>query len=144
MGLRDKLTEALDGDEIDLDFSNARDSFGKIALGEYNAVIIEAAPGNSKAGAPKVIVKFQVEDDDDRKAKGRTFFKHCPAKGAGAGILREVITAVGLDVGAKLKCSTLVGKKAIIVIRDQKDNDEYQEVAKVKAAAGKKAGSKLS
>lgn len=144
MGLRDKLDEAIAGDEIDLDFSSAREGFGKIALGEYNAVVIEATPGTSGNKNPKVVVKFQIEDDDERKAKGRTFFKHCPAAGDGAGILRDVLKALGIDAGEKLKCSTLVGKKCVIVVRDQKDSDEFQEIAKVKPAKSGKASSRLS
>lgn len=143
MGLRDKLDEALDGDEIDLDFSTARDAFGKIATGEYNAIVVESTVGESKAKVPKVVVKFAIEDDDERKAKGRTFFRHCPARGDGAGILRDTLTALGVDPGAKLKASSLVGKKAVIVVRDQRDNDEYQEIAKVKPAT-KGSGKRLS
>ena len=141
MGLKDKLAEALD-DEIDLDFSQARDGdFGPVECRDYLATVIEAAPGTSKANLPKVVFKFQITEECP--AKGRIFFKHAPARGEGAGILRETLRGLGIDPEKtkKLRPADTVGKEAVITVKFQKDSDEYQEIAKVKPVkAGASAG----
>jgi hypothetical protein len=141
MALRDKINEALD-DEIDLDFSSARDSdFSPVECRQYEFEVVSAKPGTSGSGNPKVVFELRIVDDSP--AKGRLFFKHCPTRGEGSGILREMLRALGIDPEApKLKPADTVGKHILGTVRFQKDSDEYQEVVKPKAVAGKSSGAR--
>ncbi len=141
MALKDKLKEALN-DEVEVDFSGASDgNFDPIEIGDYEAVVDSSEVGTSKAGGPKVVVVFKIVEGE--KHAGRTFFRHCPATGRGAGILRDTARALGVDVddkAKKFKAGSLVGKRAIITIAFQKGSDEYQEIKKVKKLPAKAAG----
>lgn len=141
MGLKDKLDQAMAGDEIDLDFSQARDQdFGDIDPGEYEFEVIKAESGVSGKGNPKAV--FQLKIVDEGKFLGRIMFKHAPTKGEGAGIFREVWRACGFDVDVKkVKLSDSIGKHVLGTVRFQKDSDEFQELTKLKPVkSGAKAG----
>jgi hypothetical protein len=132
MALKDKLKEALN-DEVEVDFSGASDgNFDPIEPADYELCVDSATVGTSKAGAPKVVVVFKIVEGEPHA--GRTFFRHCPATGTGAGILRDTAKALGIEItGKKFSVSELVGKRAIGTIAFQKGSDEYQEIKKLKA-----------
>jgi hypothetical protein len=143
MALKDKLKEALN-DEVEVDFSGASEGgdFAPIPIGDYELLVEASASSTSKAGNPTVKVQFKV-DQKDSAHNGRVFFRHCPTKGKGSGILRDTARALGEDVddkAKKFKPSSLIGKRAIGTIGFQKGSDEYQEIKKLKAIPAKGAG----
>ena len=145
MALKDKLKDAMN-DEVEVDFSGASEGgdFGPIETGDYEVVVTESVQHTSKAGNPTVKVQFKIVEGE--KNAGRTFFRHCPTKGAGAGILRDTARALGVDVddkSKKFKPSSLNDKRASATIGFQKGSDEYQEIKKLKALpTGTKSGTR--
>lgn len=138
--LGDKLKDAMN-DEVEVDFSGASEGgdFAPIDIGDYEAIVDESTAGVSKASQPKVVVRFKIVDGE--KNAGRVFFRHCPTKGSGSGILRDTARALGVNVddkAKKFKPSELVGKRCVISIGFQKGSNELQEIKKCKAVAGKK------
>lgn len=142
MGLNSKIGEALD-DNVVPDFSGAREGgdFGPIEVGDYEAVVDEAGPHTSKAGNATAKLRFKIVEGE--KNAGRVFFRHCPLAGAGSGILRDTVTALGVTVesGKKFSLGQLIGKHAVITIAYQKGDDTQQEIKRVKAVAGKRVSS---
>lgn len=136
--LGDKLKDAMN-DEVEVDFSGASEGGGDFApvdVGDYEAVVDESTPGIASSGNPKVVIRFKIVDGE--KNAGRVFFRHCPTKGSGSGILRDTARALGVNVddkAKKFKPSELVGKRCIITIAYQKGSTEYQEIKKCKALA---------
>lgn len=139
--LGDKLKDAMN-DEVEVDFSGASEGggdFAPIDVGDYEAVVDESAPGVAASGNPKVVVRFKIVDGE--KNAGRVFFRHCPTKGSGSGILRDTARALGVNVddkAKKFKPAELVGKRCIITIAFQKGSTEYQEIKKCKVLVGAK------
>lgn len=138
--LGDKLKDAMD-DEVEVDFSGAGEGgdFGPIDIGNYEAFVDESTAGIAKSGDPKVVVRFKIADGE--KNAGRVFFRHCPTKGKGSGILRDTARSLGVNVddkAKKFKPSELVGQRCIITIGFQKGSNELQEIKKCSAVAGAK------
>ncbi len=120
------------GSDVAVDFSGAGDGdFEVIPDGEYLARVTEAKPGESKAGNPKIALRFEIEGPTH---KGRVLFRHCPTSGKGAGILKDTLRGLGFDVETmtKLNPQNIVGRTGILVVGVQKDNADFNEVKKVK------------
>src|SRR5690606_4580081 len=139
----DKVLAEATTAEVEVDFSAARDGdFAPITPGEYRAVVDEATAGTSKAGTPKVVLRFKIVEGEQHA--GRLFFRHCPTRGDGSGILRDTLRALGFDVDSMTKFtpSDAVGREALITVGFQKGSDELQEIKKVKALPGAKPAAK--
>lgn len=131
MSLKDKLDEALSEEEIEIDFSGAV-SFEPLEPGEYSAVVEKCEASVSKAGNPMVVFTFKITDGE---FKSRQFKKWAPTRGAGAGIFRDILAALGgysVDTIKKFKCSSALGKSAIITVDFQDGSDTNQEIKSVK------------
>lgn len=120
-----------DDDIVDVDFSGAIE-FGKLD-GEYEAVVVAANPGTSKAGNPKIEFVFEVTST---KGKGALRTRHAPTTGRGAGLCKQVLKALGHDTSepkARFKLSSMIGKPVVLTMGPQKDNDEFDEIKSVRA-----------
>lgn len=129
--LDDVVGAALD-DEVEIDFSGAREGgdFDVLPAGNYDAVVESTDTGVSGSGNPKLVIRFKLEN-------GRVQFKHCPLRGEGSGITRDVLTALGVDTEGmrKFNRKSIEGTPCVLVLGIQKDNPEFNEVKKVKPAA---------
>lgn len=137
--LKDTIAQAMD-DEVEVDFSAATSGeFEPLPPGDYEVTVDECKGGESASGNPKVVFVFKLDEPLDGFTS--TLFKHCPATGRGAGILRDVLRGLGFDVDkmTKFNPADAEGKQAIVTVRFQKDNPEFNEVTKVKAVPGKPA-----
>jgi|FLYL01.1.fsa_nt_gi hypothetical protein len=134
--LRGTINNALNT-EVEVDFSAARDGdFSPITPGKYRAKVVKAEAGTSKEGNPKVVFQFEIADGEE--FAGRIFFKHCPTRGAGSGILRDTLRGLGFDVDGmtKFNPADAINREANITVRFQKGSDEFQEISKVEALPG--------
>lgn len=126
--------KAARNNEVEVDFSAARDGdFAPITPGKYRATVRSAEAGVSKEGNPKVIFQFEIAAGEE--FAGRIFFKHCPTRGEGSGILRDTLRGLGFDVDGMKRFNPVdaVGREAVITVRFQKGSDEFQEISKVEA-----------
>ena len=132
MGFSDQIKEALE-DEIDVDFSGAgeKKDFGPIDPGRYTFEVVECEPGVSKEGNPKVT--FKVKIAAGQANAGRTFFKHCPTSGAGSGILRDMLEALGMPA-SKFRPKDALGRQLSLEVRMQPGSDTYQEATSPRSA----------
>lgn len=129
-------------DEVEIDFSGARESndFAPLVPGDYDAEVHSCEPGTSASGNPKLVFQFKVTEAGPYA--GRILFKHVPTKGDGSGIARDVLNALGFDTATmrKFKPTEALGLACVLSVAIQKDNPDFNEVKKVKAAAKAKVG----
>jgi hypothetical protein len=119
-------------DEVEIDFSAATD-YEPLTPGDYDAVLISAVPGTSQKGNPKLTFEFEVASDKGK----RKVFRHAPVSGAGAGLAKEVIKALGFNVDdpkIKFRPSEAKGRKVKLTLGIQESNPQYNEITRVKAA----------
>lgn len=120
-------------EEVDLDFSGAVEF--EALNGEYPARVLSCVPDKGKkSGAPLLVWEFALTEGARAGWKRKTW---TVTTGKGSGKAKGVIKAVGGDVSGdriRFKPSSAVGKDVILVLRPQKDNDEYDEIVKVKPA----------
>lgn len=146
--LKDKLADATN-DEVEVDFSEAREGLGELEdlpKGTYNATVIECEPGESQSGNPKVAFKFEIAEDEKVDGCWPTVFRHAPTSGAGSGIFRDTVEALGFDIAAlesgktRFKCSEAIGIPCLLVIGARKGEPDRTEVKRVKTSTKKAAG----
>lgn len=122
-------------DEVDIDFSGASESkdFSALVAGTYKAVVIACDPGTSGSGNPKLVFQFKVTETP---YEGRILFKHTPTRGQGSGITRDVLNGLGFETASmkKFKPSDALNIACVLTVGIQKDNPDFNEVKKVKAA----------
>lgn len=150
--LKDTLAKAA-SEDVDVDFSGAGEGgdLENVPAGDYVATVIECEPGESKAGNPKLTIKWELEEPIE--GCWPTIITHPPTSGRGAGILRDTLRALdpkllaSIEAGeAKLKPGALLKKRAVLSVRPQKNDAQYVEVYRYKpvarraAAITKKAG----
>src|SRR5713101_8798737 len=140
----DEVIEGATSDEAEVDFSGAVD-FEPLADGDYLFEIETIENGTSKPkppakfGNPKIVWKFVCLEDG---AVGRVIFAHTPTTGKGAGLTKNILKALDIDVSEdkiKVKFSQLVGRQVILNLRRQRDKvtkelTDFNEIAKVKQA----------
>lgn len=143
--LKDIVADAV-SDTVVIDFSEAREGgFEPLEPGPYQVTVASCTPGISKPkpgkkeGNPKLVIVFELDEPIDGFTK--TVYKHCPTKGEGSGILRDVLRGLGFDVEnlpVPFDPETVVGRQAIITVKYQKDRPEFNEITKVQPIPGKR------
>lgn len=136
--LDDTIATAM-SDEVPVDFSGAKDNnFEPLPDGDYTAKVTEAKVGVAKSGNPKVQFTFEVTDGPHA---GRMLFRHCPTSGAGSGILRDALVALGFNVDEMKAFSpkTAIGRTAVLTVARQANNPAFNEVKRMKAAPTRQA-----
>lgn len=149
MGLLDNIVNQALDDEVEVDFSGAKEGGGlydDVPHDEYLWEVIGCEKKTSKPseknpqGAPMLKVDVAIvggEYDGKRKTI------NCMLQGGGAGVTRDLLRVLGFDVDSptfKLKMGDTVGKRFLGTVRQQKNDPQYQEIVKLKAAA---SGSRL-
>jgi hypothetical protein len=138
MASLDEVLNNATTDEVEIDFSSAV-SFDPLPPGTYVLEIESVEPGRSKPtaeapnGNPKLTWKFVVVDGEHT---GRVLFRHSPTSGKGSGLTKDVLRALGVQgldsPQVKFKMSTAIGQRVIADVVLQKDNENFNEIKKLR------------
>lgn len=144
MGLLDDIVnDALD-DEVDVDFSGAKEGdYDDVPHAEYVWVVESAKKDSSSKGDPAVVITFVIAEGE---CAGKKKSKFCMLVGGGSGITRQVLRALGFAVDSdsfRLKLGELAGRRCLASVKQQKNDPQYQELYKFKAAGGGSQPSRL-
>ncbi len=141
MASLDEVLNNATTDEVDIDFSSAV-TFEPLPPGTYVLEIESVEPGRSKAtadaptGNPKLVWKFVVIGGE---FEGRVLFRHSPTTGKGSGLTKDVLRALGVQgldsPQVKFKMSTAVGQRVEADVVIQKDNEDFNEIKKLRPVA---------
>lgn len=128
----DDLVAAVDADadELEIDLSEAKD-FAPIN-GKRQVEVVGTKRGVAKdSGHPYIEAKFKVVEDEDRN---RIVFKTLMLKGAGAGITKTFLNALGAGIdwdAPKISPAALVGLRGTAVLAaDTREGYEHKTVVK--------------
>ncbi len=138
MASLDEVLNNATSDEVEIDFSSAV-SFEALPTGTYVLEIESVEQGVSKpkppatVGNPKLVWKFVVVEGAHT---GRVLFRHSPTTGKGSGLTKDVLKALGVgdldNPKVKFKMSTAVGQRVIADVIPQKDNEDFNEIKKLR------------
>jgi hypothetical protein len=112
---------------IDADFSEALD---KVPAGEYAVRVVDSELKDSKAGNKYLSWTLETFGKDDDKLNGRKIWHTTPISGAGAGILRQFLTAMGIEATDRLDTDEVHGRELVVVVAEDKEG--YMKVKSVK------------
>lgn len=141
MGLDDFVEQATT-DSVEVDFSAALDF--EALEGEFNFKVIEAAPGTSRAGNPKITVKLIVTagEHKGKSAVNRKAQKDLPLVGEGSGITKKFLKVADYPGGWEtaeaegIKLSLLKGLEFTGKCRPSKINEDFTDVFAVLPLVG--------
>ncbi len=141
MASLDEVLNNATTDEVDIDFSSAV-TFEPLPPNTYVLEIESVEPGRSKPtadapqGNPKLVWKFVVIGGE---FEGRVLFRHSPTTGKGSGLTKDVLRALGVQgldsPQVKFKMSTAVGQRVEADVIIQKDNEDFNEIKKLRPVA---------
>lgn len=113
---------------ITADFTEAVD---KLPVGEYAVRVIDSELKDSKAGNKYISWTLETFGRDDDALNGRKIWHTTPISGKGSGILRQFLTAMGVDAqNNEFDTDEIHGKELVVVIHE--DQEGYMKVKTVK------------
>lgn len=130
------LAAADEGSDELIDLSGIEATrFTALPAGRYLAEVVEVERGTVKSGdnkgAPKLTIRFKVEEDLEGEPINKVLFDHRTLTGKGAGVTKARLEDLGVDVTQPISPSSIVGTKAYLTVSVRKDRDTDNNIDKV-------------